>query len=242
MTGPFVVSHRTQMGTCPENTLAGIDAALADGVDAIECDVRATADGVVVLLHDETLGHTTGDPRPLADVVAADLEASVRVRDPFGRLEPQPVPTLAEALARIDGRAILAIEIKEAGIEERVADIVRAANAVEWCWVWAFDPRVAQASRLALPEVPVALNVSAASFERLPEPYVDITVRLGLAAVSLEHRLVDAGSVETARRRGLAVYTWTVDEYTDIERVRSAGVDAICGNFPDRTRAALADG
>ena len=49
---PLVVSHRTQAGTMPENTLAGIDAALAIGVDGIELDVRATSDGVVVLSHD----------------------------------------------------------------------------------------------------------------------------------------------------------------------------------------------
>src|SRR5688572_33459399 len=98
------------MGTRPENTVAGIEAALADGVDAIECDVRATADGVPVLMHDASLDRATGDPRLVSEVTAADLAANVRVRDPFGRLDPQLVPTLAEALARVGGRATLAIE------------------------------------------------------------------------------------------------------------------------------------
>jgi glycerophosphoryl diester phosphodiesterase len=227
------------MGTCPENALAGIDAALASGVDAIECDVRATSDGVLVLLHDATLERTTGDSRPLASVTAASLAASVRVRDPFERLDPQPVPTLAEALARVNGRAVLAIEVKEADIERAVARAVREARAAAWCWIWAFDPAVARACRTILREVPVALNVGPATLERLELPYVELAAREGFAAVSLDHRLVDAASVEAAHRRGLAVYTWTVDEPADIERVRDAGVDAICGNFPDRIHAAL---
>jgi glycerophosphoryl diester phosphodiesterase len=222
------------MGTCPENTLAGIDAALADGVDAIECDVRATADGVVALMHDAPLERTTGDPRLLAEVAAADIAANVRVRDPFGRLEPQPVPTLAEALDRVGGRATLVIEVKEPGIEAAVAAAVRDGHAAAWCWIWAFDPEVGRACRAVLPEVPVGLNVSPTLPMGLDAWYVDRAVREGFAAVSLDYRLVDAASVEAAHHRGLAVYTWTVDEPADIERVRDAGVDAICGNFPDR--------
>ena len=65
MTRPFrppqVVSHRTNAGDAPENTLAGIEAAVRDGCAAVEVDVRASADGALVLLHDETLARTTGE-------------------------------------------------------------------------------------------------------------------------------------------------------------------------------------
>jgi len=234
----LVVSHRTQKGSCPENTLAGIDAALAEGVDAIECDVRATADGVVVLMHDASLQRTTGDLRLLSEVTSVELASMVRVRDPLGGLATQPVPTLAEALARVAGRAILVIEVKDAGIEERVADAVRNAGAGEWCWIWAFDAEVAMACRAALPEVPAALNVGVGDQERL-ESICALAVREGFAGVSLDHHLVTAESVAAARRHALEVYTWTVNVPEDIERVLDAGVDAVCGDFPDRIRDAL---
>lgn len=239
---PLVISHRTNMGTMPENTLAGIDAALADGVDGVEIDVRATSDGRVVLLHDATLERTAGDARVLADVRADELTA-VRTR-PIHGVEGQPIPSLAETLDRVAGRAILVIEVKQRGIHEAVAAEVRAAAAAEWCWIWAFDPEVGIACRAALPEVPVGLNLGRGSLERYgytADP-VALAVRQGFAALSLSHDLVGEASVHAAHRRGLAVYTWTVDEPADIERVRAAGVDAICSNFPRRVSTAFGRG
>lgn len=239
MAHPLVISHRTNMGTMPENTLAGIDAALADDVDGVEIDVRATRDGRVVLLHDATLERTTGDARVLVDIGADDL-ASVRTR-PIHGVEAQPVPSLAEALDRVGGRAILVIEVKQRGIQEAVAAEVRAAAAAEWCWIWAFDPEVAIACRAALPEVPVGLNVSRGSLERYgyADEAATLAVRHGLAAVSMSHDMVDDASVRAIHRRGLAAYTWIVDEPADLARVRDAGVDAICSNFPPRVYAAV---
>ncbi|TAJ19017.1 MAG: hypothetical protein EPO65_07775 [Dehalococcoidia bacterium] len=236
---PLVISHRTNMGTMPENTLVGIDAALADGVDGVEIDVRATRDGRVVLLHDATLERTTGDARVLVDVTADEL-ATVRTR-PIHGIGPQPVPTLAETLDHIGSRAILVIEVKQRGIHEAVAAEVRAADAAEWCWIWAFDPEVAIACRGALPEVPVGLNLQRGSLERYgyAGEATALAVRHGLSALSMSHDLADEATVRAIHRRGLAAYTWTVDEPADLARVRDAGVDAICSNFPPRVRANL---
>ncbi|MEZ4502795.1 MAG: glycerophosphodiester phosphodiesterase [Dehalococcoidia bacterium] len=236
---PLVISHRTQMGECPENTLAGIEVALAQHVDAIEIDVRATADGVPVLMHDASLARTTGLDRPLSDLTLADLDA-VRVVDPHGCLEPQRVPTLDEALAAIGGRALLCIEVKDPGLEAAVARAVRAAGATGWCWIWAFDPAVVTACHAELPEVRVALNAGPGSEARYGyDSPVEAAARGGSAAVSLAHSLVDAATVEAAHLRGLMVFTWTVDEPADIARVLEAGVDGVCSNLPSRVRAAL---
>jgi len=236
---PLVISHRTQMGTCPENTLAGIEAALAEAVDAIEIDVRATLDGVPVLMHDASLERTTGIARPLSALSLADL-AAARVLDPHGRLAPQPIPTLDEALRAIEGRTQLCIEVKEPGLQGAIAGAVRAADAAGWCWIWAFDPAVASACRAALPEVPAALNVAPGSGQRFGfTSYIEVAVRGGFEAVSLAHSMIDAPAVEQAHRRGLAVFTWTVDEPSDIERVVAAGVDGVCSNVPSRVRSVL---
>ncbi len=227
------------MGATPENTLAGIDAALGDGVDGIEVDARATRDGTVVLMHDASLERAVGDPRELSQLSIEEL-AALRVLDPHRTAGPQPVPTLADALACVDGSCMLVIEVKERGIEEAIAKTLRAANAAGWCWIWAFDPSVGLAFRAALPEVPVALNVGPRSAERFGfGSHVDVATRAGFAAVSLAHAMVNEQATAEARRRGLAVYTWTVDERADIERVLNAGVDAVCTNFPRRVGTVL---
>ena len=239
MSGPLVISHRTQMGTMPENTLAGIDAAFAGGADGVEIDVRATADGALVLLHDATLERTAGDDRTLAELTLEELRA-LELLDPFGDAGPQPIPTLDETLTCVDGRGLLVIELKEPGLEERVAAAVRAHRAVDWSWIWSFQPAVVQAARAALPEVPAWLTCSAAS----PAPLGDVdpfefAPRIGAAGVSVQHVQATPALMDRARRRGLLVATWTVNEPDDLARVRDAGVDAICGDFPDRTLSAL---
>lgn len=235
----LVVSHRTQMGTLPENTLAGIEAALADGADGIEIDVRATADGELVLMHDATLERTVGDARTLADVSLEELRA-LEVLDPLDDAGPQRIPTFEETLACVDGRGLLVIELKEAGLEERVAAAVRAHDAASWSWIWCFQPGVVARAREVVPEVPGWLNWSSRGAERIGgEDPIEVARRIGAAGVSAHHPDVDRAFVERARMRGLLVATWTVNEPDDLTRVGDAGVDAICGDFPDRTLVAL---
>jgi glycerophosphoryl diester phosphodiesterase len=229
---PLVISHRTNMGTMPENTLAGIQAALRDGADGIEVDVRATRDGELVLQHDTSLERATADDRLLADVTLDQLRR-LRVQPLHAYQPPEPIPTLREALAAVDARAILVLELKESGLEERVARLVHEANAVGWCWAWSFLPAACVAMHRAAPELPVSLLWGHASAEQhgIDDP-IARAVEDGLAGISVHHSLVDAVLVERAHAAGLRVSTWTINGLDDIDRVRDAGVDAICGDVP----------
>ena len=227
---PLVISHRTHAGSRPENSLEGITAALEEGVDGIELDVRAPADGVPMLLHDATLDRTHTDPRPLAALTSSEAGA-------LG------VPTLAEVLALVAAhapRTLLCIEVKEAGLGESVAREVHAAHAEGWSWIWAFDPAVASECRAALPEVPVALNADPASQQLFAYTSpIEVALERGLAAISLDHRMVTPTLVDDAHARGLLVFTWTPNTPPDIEAVLSAAVDGICSDHPDLVRTAL---
>lgn len=236
---PLVISHRTQAGTMPENTLLGIDAAIEAGVDAIEIDVRATSDGTVVLLHDETLQRVAGDPRAITDVTRHELREVNLL--PFGDTARQSVPTLAEVFERVAGRAIVVVEVKQSGIHDLVAAEVRRAGSAEWTWIWAFDPEVGRECRRSLPEVPVSLLVATGTLERFghADTPVDLAVEAGFAGISWHHTLAEPPTVERARRRGLATYCWTPNTPEEIGRVIVAGVDGVCSNFPDRVQAAL---
>lgn len=228
---PLLFSHRTQMGTCPENTLGGIRAAIEARVDGIEVDVRAARDGTPMLLHDASLERTTGDPRLLAEVAPASARRRL-VRGPEGRPGEEGVPTLAAALRAVAGRCLLVIEVKEPGLGPAVATRVRAERAAEWCWIWSFWPEIVAELRAALPEVPVSLNVGA------PTPVdaaIREAVRLGAAGISLQHSLVTPRVVRDARRRGLSVYTWTVNDRRVARAMIAADVDAVCSDFPERT-------
>jgi glycerophosphoryl diester phosphodiesterase len=224
----------------PENTLAGVDAALKAAVDAIEIDVRATSDGVVVLTHDETLERVAGDARAVAELTAEELRGVALL--PAHGVAGQYVPTLAEVFELVAGQAIVVVEVKQRGIHDLVAAEVRRAEAAPWTWLWTFDPTVARECRRVLPEVPASLLVAPGSLERcgFRDTPIEMAVREGFAAVSWHHTLVDASTVDAARRRGLASYCWTPNAPEDIARVIEAGVDGVCSNFPDRVQSALA--
>ncbi len=226
---PVLIAHRTTMGLCPENTIAGIEAAITSGVDGVEIDVRATRDGVPVLMHDASLDRTTGDPRDVEAVTLEELRA-VRVLDPHGDLGPQPIPTFAEALAATAATRLV-IEVKQTGIEDLVARAVHEADALGRTSLCAFDAEVCAASAQVMPEVPASLL---AAPNRDAREVLTQASDLGLAGVSLHYSMVDEQLVGEAHAAGLTVATWTVNAEADVRRMHAAGVDLICGDYPER--------
>jgi len=117
----LVIGHRGAAARFPENTFAAFDYAVGLGVDAIEFDIRMTGDGVVVVIHDPTLGRTTNSAGPVAGQSAADVaqvDAGARFSPDGGRTFPFAgrgigVPTLDELIERYPGIPLL-IEIKVA--------------------------------------------------------------------------------------------------------------------------------
>ena len=236
---PLVMSHAACKGHAPENTLAGIRAALALGVDAIEIDVHCSADRVPVLLHDDAVDRTTDGTGAVAELTLAQikaLDAGCRVFD--GRFAGERIPTLAQVLDLTRGRCLLVVEIKGEGIEREVAEVI--GTATDEVMVWSFRASAVARMRQLAPQIPCA---------RLFPPLVGppahaftAVLRDGLQAVSIYHVGVDAALVRAAALRGLSVYTWTADDPADQQRLAAAAVAGIVTNVPDVLTAALARG
>jgi glycerophosphoryl diester phosphodiesterase len=232
---PYVISHRTNEGDSPENTLLGIERAVADGCDAVEVDVRATRDGALVLMHDATLERTTGNARAVAEVTLGELRA-LTCGGPQGH-PPQPIPTLEEALACLGGRAAIVIDLPEPGemIETAAAAAVRAAGAEGWTWLTpTFDDEVERALRL-FPGMPVHWDFT--HHPLTPKEMADRirqAATLRVSGINPIHTSLTPEAVALARDLGLQVACWTVDDPADIARVIALGVDAITTNFPKR--------
>lgn len=235
-----VVSHRTNAGDAPENTLAGIEAAVRDGCAAVEVDVRATRDGALVLLHDETLERTTGDRRRIDSVTLEEVRA-LTVLDPFGASPPQRVPTLAEALEALHGRIAIEIDLPMRGLEAAIAAEVRAADAEAWTWFTAHPPPDAAFLRDACPGARVYLSVAPQpTWVRDLEDAIEVAARLGLAGINPSLGALVPSTIHEARERGLLVGAWTVNTPADIDRALDLGVDAITTDFPARVSGAVA--
>lgn len=125
----MVVAHRGCWHGAPENSIPAIEACAALGVDIVELDVRRTRDGVLVLMHDDTVDRMTDGTGRIADLRYADL-ARLRLRQgkggPQAALTAARVPTLDEALKAVGSRMLINVDAKE----DIHAEAARAAERV----------------------------------------------------------------------------------------------------------------
>ena len=114
MTKRFLVScHRGCTERAPENTVAAARDAVRIGADLIECDVRTTADGHLVIMHDTTVDRTTDGFGSISGMTLAQVRR-LRIRDTrFASLGTHRVPTLAELVNAVGGRAGFYIDTKD---------------------------------------------------------------------------------------------------------------------------------
>jgi glycerophosphoryl diester phosphodiesterase len=236
---PLVTSHAACKGHAPENTLAGIEKAIALGADAIEIDVHCTADGVPVLLHDDTVDRTTdgvGDVRQMPLEVVRALDAGARQFVP--QFHGAQIPLLSEVLDLTKGRVLLQIEIKQANIEEHVARAVRDAGALAACEVHSFWPETVQRMRLVEPRMAAALLTDGRRIVDWTD-FFGFALSLNAQGVSVYHAFAAPERVREGQRRSLTFMTWTVDDEADMAKMLAAGVDSICSNYPDLVRQAV---
>ncbi len=143
---PLITAHAACRGHAPENTLAGIRAALRHKADAIEIDLHCTRDGVPVLIHDATLERTTDGEGEVADFSLRQLRKLNAAASLPGSKRHQ-IPTLREVLKAINGRALLVLEIKASKIEEAVLNAVHREKALNVCAVESFRPAIVERVR-----------------------------------------------------------------------------------------------
>lgn len=244
-TRPQVFAHRGGSALGPENTIAAFDLGVASGADGLELDVHLSADGVVVVHHDETLDRTTSGAGLLARRTArelAALDAGCRFvsggAHPF-RGQAIGIPTLREVLTRYrDVPIIIEMKVDAAEMGQAVAAEVRRTDAVDRVCAAGFGCRAVHAARVALPEM--ASSACAAevrwalyrSWVRWPARNVEYG-GYQVPEAAGGHRIVSPTFVRHAHRAGLEVQVWTVDEAADMKRLLDWGVDALISNRPD---------
>ncbi len=238
-----VIAHRGASGAAPENTLAAFELAVRQGADAFELDVRLTADGVPVVLHDPTLERTTDRSGPLAALRVADLkdiDAGARFTLDRGKTFPfraadVRISTLTEILRRFPEMPVL-LEIKEVAAQEAVRQVLIAEKAVERCVLASENHAALQLYR----EPPFATAASAAEIGVLYRAVllrrVPASVPYRTLSVPVRHRGLPVPTrsfVAAARGLGRPVHVWTVNDAAVALTLWGRGVAGIVTNLPD---------
>jgi glycerophosphoryl diester phosphodiesterase len=243
-----VIAHRGASGSAPENTIAAFEVAVAQSADAIELDVRLTADGVPVVLHDPTLDRTTSHQGPIGAVAAdrlRDIDAGARFTPDGGRTYPfrgsgVQVPTLTDVLRAFPLMPFL-IEIKEAQAQEAVKRVLLEEGAVLRS-VLASEQDAALTSFREPPFAVAACGgeigalYRAVLFRGVPAavPYRALSVPVRYRGLPVPTRAF----VAAARRLGCPVHVWTINDPSVAQRLWGVGVCGIVTNSPDKILAA----
>lgn len=220
----FVIGHRGVPSRAPENSLAGFRLAAAlhrEGVcDGVELDVHTTADGQFVVHHDPVL--RSGEM--ISNIPLSTVRAS-RLDDGSG------IPTLAEALEVLAGLDVF-VEVKRLprGAGSAFVEQLRSCAGTA-CHVHAFDHRVI--ARLRHRDANMPLGVLSRSYPIDPVAQVHDA---GATTLWQESYLIDDALVVTCRRDGVALVAWPVNDAAEAARLRKAGVDGMCGDFPERLK------
>lgn len=216
------IGHRGAAGHAPENTLAAIQKGIALGVDFVELDVRRTADGVLVILHDATVNRTT-DGKGRID------RLSFREVRKFNAGNGEHVPTLEEVLKIAAGKAGLMLELKAEGVARQTVESVREAGFQSPVIYASFLHKELTHVRAADPEASLMVL-----FDGLSRASVARAIQHRSSYVGLRHDKATRALVDSFHRADLLVFVYTANTPRDIQHALSLDVDGVISNFPDR--------
>jgi glycerophosphoryl diester phosphodiesterase len=255
----LVVAHRGSSGSHAEHTLTAYEKAVDEGVDALECDVRMTRDGVLVCVHDRRVDRTSNGRGSVSALELAEL-AELDFAS-WKAAQPDEHPEAEWEDVERDGTSVLTLErlvqlaldapkpvelhietkhpTRYGGlVEKALVDLLERyglaqplSRSVSRVTVMSFAATSLRRIHVMAPEIPTVLLMS-----RVPLRYRDgsLPPRVTIAAPSLEVVRAHPRYVERAHAMGNRVHVWTVDSPEDIAMVLRLGVDAVISNHPLR--------
>jgi glycerophosphoryl diester phosphodiesterase len=235
---PYIIAHRGDSATRPENTLASFRRALEVGADLVELDVQLSKDGHAVVIHDGTLDRTTDGTGKVGELSLAELRKfSAGYPEKFNReFAKERIPSLAEVLLLIRGKARVMIEIKkesvaasdEDGIEAKVVGDVMQAGMADDVAIISFERRaLVRCARLGHEILRGPL------FYRSEVDEVIAGAReVDAAFVMPEKGMINDALADAAHAARIKVATWVVDDPDELRSLMRFDLYGVGTNCP----------
>ena len=221
------IAHRGAKAYEPENTLAAFAKAIELQSDAIEFDVHLSADGEIIVIHDETVDRATN-----GSGFVKDLSLSALKKMKIGN--EHEIPTLSETFDFVNQRCLINIELKAFETAEPVVKLIEYyVTQKNWKYsqflVSSFDWPALQKVRDLHVEIPLGVLTE-----------TDLELAIGFAefvkaeTIHPYFHLLTAENTSHMQQKGFKVFAWTVNEWEDIQNIKSFKVNGIISDFPDR--------
>jgi glycerophosphoryl diester phosphodiesterase len=233
MKQPFIWAHRGASALAPENTMTSFQAALSCGADGIELDVHLSADGVPVVIHDNTLERTTDGAGRVEQVLwpnLQELDAGSWYADDYSG---EPIPSLEEVLRAFSGQLRLNVEIKEFAAGKAVLELLSNFPDAD-ILVSSFNCDLLSKLKTEKRELPLAVLFEGSIWSKA------LAFAKELQAGSFHPRIdkLSRPMVSSCHELGLAVYPWTADKPHVVRKIQRIGVDGFFANNPEKARTA----
>ena len=224
----MIIGHRGAAGYEPENTLLSFRRAVDIGVDWIEFDLHRSADGHLVVIHDETVDRTTNGHGRVRDMTLGQLKG-------LDAGKGQQIPTLQEVIDLARGRVRMIPEIKQEGIELELLDVIDRNGIVNDCMVASFHGYSIRRCKEFNPTLQTA-----AIFSHLPIDFKAEALDVMADVLFLRKDIVSQALVEECHKNGFNVNIWNEDTPDEIRKYAAMGPDMMSSNYPDRLKQFVA--
>ncbi|MFB0503346.1 MAG: glycerophosphodiester phosphodiesterase [Candidatus Bathyarchaeia archaeon] len=214
------IGHRGAKAYEPENTLRSFTKAIQLGVDAVELDARRTREGEVVVIHDAKVDKTTNGKGLVSDLTLNEIKQLVTDKG-------ERIPTLDEALDFLDRKVKILIELKEAGLEEKVLGLIHGKGLEKNVIIVSFQEEALRKVRELDNEVDTGLI-----YVRHRNP-IKAALDLGAKYLLSLYRFTHMANVKKAHENGLKVIVWTINKQEEVLEYVKKGVDGIASDRPD---------
>jgi glycerophosphoryl diester phosphodiesterase len=239
---PLIFAHRGASAYAPENTLASFRMAADLRADGIELDTKLSSDGVVVVMHDQTVDRTTDGKGSIGNLTSEalhHLDAGSHFSLDF---KGEPVPTLEEVFEAVGSRVFINVEVTNYAspldaLPNKVAELIRQHGLVDRVIISSFHPLNLIRFNKLLPSVPLALLAQGGKAGAWARSWLG-----GLFPQNALHPYfsdVDAAMVDRLHRNGKKVNVWTVNDEAEICRLVDCKVDGIITDDPVLARKVL---
>lgn len=218
-----MIGHRGAMGYAPENTLLSIYKAIELGADWVEIDVHLFGKELIAI-HDNTLDRTTNGHGQLGNYSFGELRE-------LDAGQGQKIPTLQEVIDVTCGIVGLNVELKEKGTAEALVDLV--SNMSQKDKEKIIISSFLMDELLTVFQLDNSLKIGVLASNNICDSF-DWSVKLKAFSIHVRQQNVTSELLEQAHQRGLKLYVFIVNEYTDVERMKKMGVDGVFSNYPDR--------
>jgi glycerophosphoryl diester phosphodiesterase len=221
------IGHRGAAGYEPENTLKSFHKALDLNADGIELDVHLSADGHIVVIHDETIDRTTNGKGFVNTLSLSELKSFLI----DGKLE---IPTLIEVFDLIDKKCLINIELKGVGTASKVVALIEEyISDKNWNYehfiISSFEWNYLEEVHNLNPKIAIGVLT-----EEDLDKALAFAETIKARAINPDYQLLTLENTKKIQEQGFQVLPWTVNTAEDIQKIKSYNVDGIISDFPDK--------